>query len=389
MVWTESQAQRFASPDFGLDPYFKRVAGRAECGEKHLEHMLRVVWPLLASYRLVIVGQRAMTTYTTIGMFAVGDRDLEHLGAGHVLYVDYPGKGKTLLAGVPAIVLGGTFGHLQGDPEKMPTEYTGNRIRDIDEQGRPCWKFMAGPALCDIQLIDEANRLSPDTMSAFLEVLCQGRITVFGERHSVNPFVIFTMNPIETEGVRKLVEALLDRTMFKVTGEWFTAKQFADILERTNDYKKIRGMLKQVCSINTVHEIREFFHENIYVSREIREKFAGRFAEASNDPRRFELLKDLHRQWNNDKDGGEVIIKSGISGRGIAHWEGAAKVLAAFRYREYATENEFRKLLLPITRHRIKFAPGVLEFFTDKWPDCPDTNATADKIILQLAKEAW
>ena len=119
MAWTESQAQRFANPDFGLDPYFKRVAGRIECSEKHLEYMLQVVWPLLSSYRLVIVGQRAMTTYTTLGMFAVGDRDLDHLGAGHVLYVDYPGKGKTLLASVPAIVLGGTFGHLQGDPEKI------------------------------------------------------------------------------------------------------------------------------------------------------------------------------------------------------------------------------------------------------------------------------
>lgn len=389
MPHTMSSVARFVDPDAGIDPYFERLLrqGRVSCQERHIEYMFRIVWPLLASYRLVIVGQKAMTTYTALGMFAVGDRDLGHLGAGHVLYVDYPGKGKTLLGGVPAIVLGGTFGRLQCTPELMPTEYTGNRIKDIDADGKPCWKLMKGPAFCDFQLADEVNRASEDTMSAFLEVLCEGRITVFGERHHVDPFVIFTMNPIETGGTRKLLEALVDRMMFKITGEWFSAKQFADILERTNDYKRIRGMLKQVCEVETVREVRQFFHESVFVGRELREGFAGRFAEVSNDPHRFGCLDDLRRQWNNDKNGGDVIIKSGISGRGISHWEGAAKVLAGFRYRDYVTRDDFLKLLLPVVRHRIKFAPGVLEFFTEKWNSL-DTNATADRIILQLAKEA-
>lgn len=383
MAWLASAVQRFIDPDFGPDPYFERIAGKAECNEQHIEYMFRIVWPLIASYRKVIVAQKAMTTYTALGMFAAGDRDLEHLGAGHVLYTDYPGKGKTLLAGIPALVLGGTYGRLQGDPEKVPTEYTGNRIIDIDEQGKKYFRLVKGPAFADIQLIDEINRLSPDTMSALLEGFCEGRITIFGERYKVRPFGLLTMNPIETEGTRKLIEALLDRIMFKITGEWFAAKQFADILERTSEFKKIRGMLKQVCSIDTVHEVRDYFFENIYISREIREGRVGHFAEISNKPHRFGCLTDLR-----DKFGGE-IIKSGLSGRGVAHWEGAASTLAAFRYRNFTLPDDFLKVLIPIARHRLKFAPGVLEFFTELWDDCPDTDATVDKIIRQLIKEAW
>lgn len=383
MAWSESAVQRFVDPDFGPDPYFRRVAGRAECNERHLEYMFRIVWPFMASDRRVIVGQKAMTTYRTLGIFAVGDRDLRFLSAGHVLLSDYPGKGKTLLAGVPAMVLGGTYGRLQGDAELTPTDYRGNRIIDLDDRGKKYFRLIKGPAFSDFHLVDEVNRLSDDMMAAFLEVLCEGRITIFGQTEDVRPFVIMTMNPIETEGTRKLGWAFLDRIMFKLTGEWFTAKHYADILERTSDFKNIRRGLKQICNVQTVHEIREFFHETVYVDREIREGRVGRFVEISNDPYRFGYLQDISKVF-----GGKVIL-SGISGRGVNHWEGAAKALAAFRYREYATESDFLKVLLPIARHRIRFAPDVLDFFTEKWQDCPDTDATADKIIRQLIKEAW
>lgn len=396
MAWKMVDVGRFIDPRFGPDPYFKRVAGRAECSDKHLEYMFRIVWPLIASYRKVIVAQKAMTTYTALGMFAVGDRDLNHLGAGHVLYEDFPGKGKTILAGVPAIVLGASFGgmvvgeerrrafygRVQADPEKTPTDYTGNRMIDIDAEGKRYFRLVPGPAFADIQLIDEVNRLSADTMSILLEILSEGTLTIFDKTYKVNPFVLFTMNPIETEGTRKLLEALTDRIMFKITGEWFCAKHFADILERTNEYKRIRGELQQVCEMTTVHEIREFFHESIYVDPDVRQNVFGRFAEISNDPHRFGFLQSLEDQFK------DRVVRSGLSGRGVAHWEGAAKTLAAFRYRDYVIPEDALKVLLPVLRHRMRFTPGALEFFTDLWR-FPEKSAAIDRIILQLIREAW
>jgi len=372
---------RFIDPDFGPDPYFEKIRKPSPAGDRHIEYMFKIVWPLLASYRKVLVAQRAMTTYTVLGQIAVGDRDLAYLGAGHILYTDYPGKGKTLLAKVPAIVLGGTFSRFQGANDNLPSDFTGNRILDIDDDGKRYFRFMEGPAFGNFILVDEVNRNPPRTLSSLLEPFGEGSVTSFGETRRVRPYGLFTMNPVETEGTYQLPEALLDRIMFKITGEWFVADQFAEILERTSQYATIHAGLKQICHIDTIHEIREFFHMVIYVDTDIRKRM-GHFAEISNDPHRFGHLQTFTESF------GGPIIKSGLSGRGITHWEGAAKALAALRYRDYVRSEDAKKILLPILRHRVIFEPGVLLFLTHEL-GLRDTTETTDVIIKTLIKEAW
>ena len=366
--------------DFGSDPYFDPK--KVKCGPEHVKIMQRVAWPLIASYRKVLVSQGAMTTYTAIGMFAVGDADLHHFGAGHVLYVDKPGKGKSLLAGVPAIVLGGTASRFQGTSDNLPSDYLGNRIIDLDENEKRFFRLIKGPAFADIQLLDEINRNSPRTMSAFLEVIGEGGITIFNETHSVNPFVIFTMNPIETEGVYPILEALLDRIMFKITGDWFIAKEFAEIDDRASNFDVLSGSLKQVCGTATVREIREFFHKNIYVDPELKEKRMGLFAEISNSPHKFGCLEKLSAKF------GSPIILGGLSGRGFRHWVGASKTMAAFRYREFVIPEDAQKTVLPVLRHRLFFAPGAVKFITEEFK-LRDSDEAVDFIIKTLIKEAW
>lgn len=367
-------------PDFGPDPYFDPK--KVKCGPKHIEYIQRIVWPLIASYRRVLVAQKAMTTYTAIGMFSVGDADLHHLGAGHPLYTDTPGKGKSLLAGVPAIVLGGTASRFQGTPENQPTDYLGNRMLDIDEKEKRIFRLVEGPAFADIQLVDEVNRNSPRTQSAFLQAIGEGEITIFKETYSVNPFVIFTMNPIETEGVYPILEALLDRIMFKITGNCFAAKEFADIDDRASNFDVLRRSLKQVCGMDTVHEIREFFHKNIYVAPELKEERMGHFAEVTNRPHEFGCLKKF-----SDKFGASIIL-GGLSGRGFRHWVGASKTMAAFRYREYVTPEDAQKTILPVLRHRLFFAPGAVNFLTEELK-LHDSDETIDAVIKTLVREAW
>ena len=378
-----SDADKYIDPYFGPDPYFEKLIKTASCSERHLEYMFRIVLPLLASYRKVLVAQKAMTTYTTIGHFAVGDRDFDYLSAGHVLYSDYPGKGKTLLAKVPAIVLGGTFGRFQGAVDAQPSDYTGNRILDTDEEGRKIFRLIRGPAFADKQLADEANRNTPRTLGAFLEPLSEGQVTVFGESFPVRPFVLFTINPIETEGTFALPEALLDRIMFKLTGEWFTASDFAEISNRTDQYYRVRAELKEVCGVDTVYEIREFFHREVYVDQTtLREKRMGHFAEASNDPHRFGYLKRFEDMF------GAPVIRSGFSGRGFAHWVGAARVMAALRYRNYVLPEDALKVLLPVLRHRVNFEKGALHFLTSEL-QLRDTTETTDVVLKALIREAW
>ena len=378
-----SDGNKYIDPYFGPDPYFEKLIKTASCTKQHLEYMFRILWPLLASYRKVIVAQRAMTTYTALGQVAVGDRDLDYLGAGHVLYTDYPGKGKTLLAKIPAIVLGGTFSRFQGAVDAQPSDYTGNRIIDLDQEGKRYFRLIKGPAFADIQLLDEVNRNTPRMLSALLERFGEGKITIFGESHAMRaPFGLFTMNPIETEGTFSLPEALLDRIMFKLTGEWFVAHQFAEISERTDDYDHLRGEFKQVCTMSTVHEIREFFHKEIYVDATLRDKRMGHFAEASNDPHRFGYLRKFEKMF------GGPVVQSGFSGRGFVHWVGASRAMAAFRYRDHVIPEDALKVLIPLLRHRVNFEKGALRFLTSELR-LRDTTETTDIVLKELIKEAW
>jgi len=372
---------KFVDSDFGPDPYFEKIRKPSPAGDRHIEYMFRIVWPLLASYRRVLVAQRAMTTYTVLSQIATGERDLDYLGAGHILYSDYPGKGKTLLAKVPSIVLGGTFSRFQGANDNLPSDFTGNRILDVDENGKRFFRFVEGPAFGNFILVDEVNRNPPRTLSSLLEPFGEGTVTNFGQTYHVRPYGLFTMNPVETEGTDPLPEALLDRIMFKMTGEWFAADQFVEILDRTNQYARIRGGLKQVCGIETIHEIREFFHTAVYIDSDVRKRM-GHFAEISNDPYRFNYLRSFTERFDGP------IIRSGLSGRGIIYWEGAARALAALRYRDYVRPEDAKKVLLPILRHRIIFKPGALLFLTHDL-SLRDTTETTDVIINALIKEAW
>lgn len=382
---TLSNVARFVDSDFGRDPYFERylARGQVSCTEQHIEYVFRIMWPLLSSYRKIIVSQKAFTSYTALAPIAPGDRDGTYIAPGHVLYVDFPGKGKTLLGSIPAVVLGGTFTRFQGAFDNQASDYLGHRYPDFDDGGRKIYKLEEGPAFGDIHLLDEINRNTQKMQGIMLPVLAEGKIIMAGQVHQRQPFAIMTMNQIESEGVYPLIEALTDRIMFKLRGEWFTARDFADIGERSTHFEELRRELKQVCNISTIHEIRSFVLKEIHVDTELREGRMGRFAEISNDPQRFGYLK-----WYSAHVDGAPIIKSGLWGRAFTHWLGAAQALAFFRYRNYVLPEDAKKVLLPIMRHRVVFAPGVIRRFKNIFGHT-DQEETVDRILSDLIKEAF
>jgi len=383
MAWSESAVERFVDPDFGPDPYFKRVAGRAECSERQIKYMFRIMWPVLTSYRKIIVAQKAFTSYTAMAPIAPGDRDGTYIAPGHVLYVDNPGKGKTLLAGIPAVVFGGRFTRFQGAADNLTADYLGHRYPDFDDNGRKVYKLEEGPAFGDIHLLDEINRNTEKMQGIMLPVIAEGKIIIANQVYHKKPFAILTMNQIESEGVYPIIEALSDRIMFKLRGQWFTAKDFAEIGERSVHFDELRRELKQVCDISTIHEIREFVLKEIYVNPELQEKRMGRFAEITLDPYRFGYLKWYAKQLNE-----RPLVISGMWGRAFTHWLGAAQALAMFRYRNYVTEDDARKVLMPILRHRMVFDQGSMRRLKNLF-NHTHIDDTIDKVISDLIKEAF
>jgi MoxR-like ATPase len=131
---------------------------------------------------------------------------------GHVLLVDAPGVGKTLLCKTIAQALGARFGRVQLTPDLMPMDVTGGTIYDA-HSGK--FVFRPGPVFTNILLADEINRATPKTQSALLEVMEERTVTVDGVTHRMaDPFqVLATMNPQDHDGTFPLPAAQIDRFM--------------------------------------------------------------------------------------------------------------------------------------------------------------------------------
>jgi len=153
------------------------------------------------------------------------------LAGGHVLFEDYPGLAKTLIARCFAQVLGITFKRIQFTPDLLPTDITGSHIfnRETAE-----FVLSPGPIFANIILADEINRATPKTQSALLEAMQEGQVSIAGDTQTLSqPFVVIaTQNPIEYEGTFPLPEAQLDRFMVRLSVGYPTETEEVEILQR-------------------------------------------------------------------------------------------------------------------------------------------------------------
>ncbi|CAI3923791.1 MoxR-like ATPase (MoxR) (PDB:2R44) [Commensalibacter communis] len=140
------------------------------------------------------------------------------LSGGHALLVGAPGLGKTKLVSTLATVMGLSAKRVQFTPDLMPADITGSEILDEDAQGKRSFRFIPGPAFCQLLMADEINRASPRTQSALLQAMQEKYISIAGKDYPLPaPFhVLATQNPIEQEGTYPLPEAQLDRFMVQV-----------------------------------------------------------------------------------------------------------------------------------------------------------------------------
>jgi MoxR-like ATPase len=96
----------------------------------------------------------------------------------------------------------------------LPTDVTG---ASIFNQKSAEFEFRPGPIFAQIVLADEINRATPRTQAALLEAMAEGRVTVDGVTHTLEPpfLVMATQNPIDHEGTFPLPEAQLDRFLMR------------------------------------------------------------------------------------------------------------------------------------------------------------------------------
>ena len=159
---------------------------------------------IITNVEKVIVGKRRQIILSLVSWFC----------EGHILLEDVPGVAKTMLARALAKSVGCKFKRVQCTPDLLPTDVTG---ASIFNQKTAEFEFRPGPIFAQIVLADEINRTTPRTQSSLLEAMAEGRVTVDGTTHTLQPpfLVMATQNPIDHEGTFPLPEAQLDRFLMR------------------------------------------------------------------------------------------------------------------------------------------------------------------------------
>ncbi len=255
------------------------------------------------------------------------------LAGGHVLFEDFPGLGKTLIARSFASVLGLDFKRIQFTPDLLPGDITGGYIYNRNENR---FELRRGPIFSNLILADEINRASPKTQSALLEAMQEGQVTLEGETMPLpDPFLVLaTQNPIEYEGTFPLPEAQLDRFMLKLTVGYPSLNEEKEILSRRHQRQQDEVRLQPVITAADVLEMRRVV-ETVHLDEDLE----GYIAAIVHETRR------------------ERRVAVGSSPRGSLAFLRIAKASAAISGRDYVLPDDIKRFAIPVLSHRLILQP--------------------------------
>ena len=189
--------------------------------ESDLKAAAGIAERIAANIAQVIVGKGPEVEAMVLGL----------LSSGHVLLEGPSGVGKTMFARSLARSVDIDFRRIQCTSDLLPSDVTGAYVfdqRDAD------FHFRSGPIMANLVLVDEINRASPRTQSAFLECMEEQQVTVDGVAHALPaPFLLIaTRNPEHHGGTFPLPETELDRFHLRIFLDMPSASEEAAIVER-------------------------------------------------------------------------------------------------------------------------------------------------------------
>jgi MoxR-like ATPase len=253
---------------------------------------------------------------------------------GHLLIVDVPGVGKTMMARALARSTGLTFRRIQFTPDLLPSDITGVSIYN---QKTGDFEFRPGPIMAQVVLADEVNRATPKTQSALLEAMEERQVTVDGVTHRMpQPFmVIATQNPIEYEGTFPLPEAQLDRFMAQVHLGYPSPTDEVLVLDAQQIQHPVES-LEQVTNATEILQLQAAVKE-IYVDPLIKQYIVA--------------LANATRQHE--------AVYLGASPRGSLSLFRTAQARALLAGRDFVTPDDVKALAHATLAHRIIVSPGA------------------------------
>ncbi len=279
---------------------------------------------------MAAVGQAVVGKHNVLRQVLVGV-----LAGGHILFEDYPGLAKTLVARSFAQVLGISFRRIQFTPDLLPSDITGSHVFDRDQNR---FALSLGPVFAHIVLADEINRATPKTQSALLEAMQESQVTIGGETHPLPPpfIVVATQNPIEYEGTFPLPEAQLDRFLMRLSIGYPDRAAEVEVLRRRRERREDDIALEAITSREELLEMRNAV-EQVFVEPDIEDYIVELVAKTRTDS----------------------SVYVGSSPRGSLALLKLARASAALDGREYVLPDDVKDFAVPALAHRLILSPEL------------------------------
>jgi len=288
-----------------------------------MESVSRIANRIIAEVERAVVGKRGLLEMLMAAA----------LSGGHVLFEDYPGLGKTLIARSFAATLGLEFRRIQFTPDLLPGDITGGYVLNRNKND---FELRPGPIFTNVLLADEINRASPKTQSALLEAMQEGQVTLEGQTLRLpDPFLVLaTQNPIEYEGTFPLPEAQLDRFMLKLAVGYPTLDEEREILSRRRQRKREEESLSAVVDAQQLLDMRAAV-EGVHVDADI-ERYIAALIHATRQDRR---------------------VSVGASPRGALAFLKLSRANAMLEGRSYVIPDDIKRYAIPVLSHRLILQP--------------------------------
>jgi MoxR-like ATPase len=251
------------------------------------------------------------------------------LANSHILFEDYPGLAKTLMARSFAMSMGCEFSRIQFTPDLLPADITGTYIYNVKTSD---FELRRGPVFTNILLADEINRAPPKTQAALLEAMQERQTTLDGKTHPIkDPFIVIaTQNPIEYEGVYPLPEAQLDRFLLRLQLGYPNRAEEVEILKRRMERAQEDILLEPAADGETILALQKTV-EGIHVDDDVL-GYVTDIVQATRVQRQVEV---------------------GASPRGSLAIFKLARARAVFHGRDYVIPDDVKEVAAPALVHRM------------------------------------
>ncbi len=273
----------------------------------------------------VIIGKRPVLERVLIAL----------ISNGHILFEDYPGLAKTMIARSFALATGCIFRRVQFTPDLLPSDITGTFVFN---RSNSQFELRKGPIFTNILLADEINRAPPRTQSALLEAMQERQITIENDTFKLeNPFIVLaTQNPIEYEGTYPLPEAQLDRFIMKLSIGYPSLDEEIQILEERLQRKNDDVLIPSLMSSRMIEQIQSLVEE-IHIEKSV-----------------MKYIAEIVRLTREHAD-----VEVGASPRGTLALMKLSRARAWLYGRKFVLPDDVKDLANPALGHRLVLKPEL------------------------------